>query len=307
MSSYRLRVPVSKYGHVSYSTTYLLTVMIKNLFKYGIASIFLLSATGCASSYYSYKKAATPVEESLPRKSFAMIQNSIEMEACIEKNGTKEKICHSGKVGTTSSGMFVARSEVDEGVSYVLTAGHSCDTKTFQERFTNTGVTTKVLGHQMSVVTYYGKKYPATIVKIERQYDMCLLQVHGVMRHPKPIKVAKAPPRLGQRVYNLAAPLGIFSPKAVLTFEGLFAGYNSKGFGLFTLPTKPGSSGSSIVNANGEIVGMIFAGFRQIENIAITSPHEAIRIFVSKTVAIGEMALFNEKKLVEQRIIELIK
>jgi len=73
------------------------------------------------------------------------------------------------------------------------------------------------------------------------------------------------------------------------------------------LPTKPGSSGSSIVNANGEIVGMIFAGFRQIENIAITSPHEAIRIFINKTVAIGEMALFNEKKLVEQRIIELIK
>ena len=281
--------------------------MIKNLLKYTIALIFLLSASGCASSYFSYKMAAIPVEERLPRKSFAMIQNSIEMEACVPKSESNEKICHTGKVGTTSSGMFVARSEVDEGVSYVLTAGHSCDTKTFRERFTNTGIQTKVLGHQMSVVTYYGKKYPATVVKIERQYDMCLLQVHGVMRHPRPVKVAKSGPRLGQRVYNLAAPLGIFSPRAVLTFEGLFAGHNNKGFGLYTLPTKPGSSGSSIVNSDGEIVGMIFAGFRQIENIAITSPHEAIRIFINKTVAIDEMALFNEKEMVQQRIMELLK
>ena len=45
----------------------------------------------------------------------------------------------------------------------------------------------------------------------------------------------------------------------------------------------------------------------QIENIAITSPHEAIRIFINKTVAIGEMALFNEKEMVQQRIIELLK
>jgi len=52
---------------------------------------------------------------------------------------------------------------------------------------------------------------------------------------------------------------------------------------------------------------MIFAGYTQIESIAITSPHEAIRIFINKTVALGEMALFNEKKLVEKRIIELIK
>ena len=223
------------------------------------------------------------------------------------KRDSSEKICHTGKVGTTSSGIFVAKSEVDEDVSYVLTAGHSCDTKTFLERFTSTGVEAKVLGHKMSVVTYYGKKYPATVVKIESQYDMCLLQIHGVMKHPRAVKVAKLPPRRGQRVYNLSAPLGIFSPKAVLTFDGLFAGYNNKGYALYTLPTKPGSSGSSILNAEGEIVGMIFAGYTQIESIAITSPHEAIRIFINKTVALGEMALFNEKKLVEKRIIELIK
>ena len=300
-------MPISKYGHVSYSTTYLLTVMIKNPAKYIVAITFLFCTSGCASSYYSYKKVATPVEEMLPRKSFALIQNSIEMEACLKKNESNEKICHTGKVGTTSSGMFVARSEVDEDVSYVLTAGHSCDTKTFRERFTNTGVETKVLGHQMSVVTYYGKKYPATIVKIEPQYDMCLLQVHGIMHHPRPVKVSKNPPRKGQRVYNLAAPLGIFSPRTVLTFIGLFAGHNGKGFGLYSLPTKPGSSGSSIVNADGEIVGMIFAGFRQIENIAITSPHKAIRIFINRSVAIGEMALFNQKKMVEQRLMQILK
>lgn len=281
--------------------------MIKNPFKYAAALIFLLSATGCASSYYCYKKAATPAEEMLPRKSFAFIQNSIEMKACLPKNESREEICHTGKVGTNSSGIFVARSEVDEGVSYVLTAGHSCDTKTFQERFTSTGVVTQVMGQQLSVITYYGKKYPATIVKIEKQYDMCLLQVHGVGRHPKPVKVSPSLPKRGARVFNLAAPLGIFHPKMVLTFEGLFSGYDKSGYSLYTLPTKPGSSGSSIFNASGEIVGMIFAGYRQIENVAIASPHHAIRVFLKNNIAVGEMALFNQKKLVEQRIIELIK
>ena len=281
--------------------------MIKNLAKYIIVAIFLFSATGCASSYYSYKKAATPAEEMLPRKSFAFIQNSIEMKACLPKSDSREEICHTGKVGTNSSGMFVGRSTVDEGVSYVLTAGHSCDTKTFQERFTSSGVVTTVLGQQLSVTTYYGKKYPATIVKIEKQYDMCLLQVHGVMRHPRPAKIAGEAPRPGQRVYNLAAPLGIFHPKMVLTFEGLFSGHNKSGYALYTMPTKPGSSGSSVFNANGEIVAMIFAGYRQIENVAITSPHHAIRVFLKNNIELGEMALFNQKKLVQQRIIELIK
>ena len=126
-------------------------------------------------------------------------------------------------------------------------------------------------------------------------------------RHPRSVKLAEAGPRPGERVYNLTAPLGIFNPEMVITFEGLFAGYNEKGYALYSLPTKPGSSGSPVFNSAGEVIGMIFAGFTRIENIAITSPQSALRGFIKNNMELGEMALSSLKKIQEQRIIEQLR
>jgi len=216
-----------------------------------------------------------------------------------------EKNCRSGDVVTNSSGLFVGRSSIDDTIAYVLTAGHSCDTKSLN--LDTAGVETEILGQNMTATTYHGKTYPVTIVKIETQYDMCLLQVHGISSHPRAVKVAKEGPKPGERVYNLAAPLGIFNPEMVITFEGLFSGYNKQGYALYSLPTKPGSSGSPVFNSDGEIVGMIFAGFTRIENIAITSPHAALRIFIKNGMALGEMALFSRQKILQQSIIERLR
>jgi len=307
MSSYHIRVPVGKYGHGSYSITYLFYVMIKNLKKYVTAVIFLFCTPGCASSYYSYRMVTTSPAERMPRKAFTLIQNVISARACMPQSDDKEKICHSGKVTTNSSGLFIGRSSIDDTIAYVLTAGHSCDTKTFKDRFDSTGVETEILAQNMTAVTYYGKSHPATIVKIESQYDMCLLQIHGISNHPRPVKVAEEGPRPGERVYNLTAPLGIFNSKMVITFEGLFAGYNEEGYALYSLPTKPGSSGSAVFNSSGEVIGMIFAGFTRIENIAITSPQSALRTFIKNNMALGEMALFSRQKIQQQLIIERLR
>ena len=302
-----MRVPVGKYGHGSYSITYLFYVMIKNLFKYAAALIFLLSATGCASSYYSYKQAATSIEEKLPRKSFALIKNSVTIRACFKQDANKPPICHTGTLAGSSSGMFVARSEVDANVSYVLTAGHSCSTDTFKERFSFPSITTEILKQNLEVVTYYGKKYRASTVKTQKKHDMCLLYVHDIDRHPRPVQLSSAPPRRGQEVYNLAAPLGIFYPKMVMTMHGFFSGHDRNGYAHFTIPTKPGSSGSVILDSTGKIVGMIFAGYRGIENIAISSSHALLSSFLKNTIAMGEMALFASKKMEQQLIIDRLK
>ena len=282
-------------------------MMTKNLKKSITAVIFLFCTSGCASSYYSYKMVTTSPAERMPRKSFVLIRNVISVRACMSQSNDKEKICNSGKVTTNSSGLFVGRSSVEDSIGYVLTAGHSCDTKVFKERFDVAGVESEVLDQNMTAVTYYGKVYPVTVVKIETQYDMCLLQVHGISRHPRSVKLAEAGPRPGEKVYNLAAPLGIFNPKMVITFEGLFAGYNEEGYALYSLPTKPGSSGSPVFNSTGEVIGMIFAGFTRIENIAITSPQSALRGFIKNNMELGEMALSSLKKIQEQRIIEQLR
>ena len=41
-------------------------------------------------------------------------------------------------------------------------------------------------------------------------------------------------------------------------------------------------------------MGVIFAGYRTIENVALSSPLVAIRVFLKKAIAKGEMQLWEE-------------
>ena len=279
----------------------------KVLKKYGILYMILIMASGCASSYYAFDELLKTTEEKLPRQSFALIKNSLDLKACPSFMTGDKPLCQTATLSSSSSGMFVGRSKVDKTVGYVLTAGHSCDAEGFKKKYDKPGVEITIEAQRMNIITYHGQSYPATIVKMTKQYDMCLLQVHGIANHPESVAVAKEPPTQTEKVYNIAAPLGLFNAKMVFMFTGYFAGYNQKGYALYTLPTKPGSSGSSILNEDGEIVGMIFAGYRSIESIAITSPHHAISEFVKQGIMLGELALNVRQKLVKAKILELIR
>ena len=63
---------------------------------------------------------------------------------------------------------------------------------------------------------------------------------------------------------------------------------------MYTIPTKPGSSGSPILNKENKLIGVIFAGYPVMENIGLSSPLVAIRIFLKKSIARGEMKLWEE-------------
>ena len=92
----------------------------------------------------------------------------------------------------------------------------------------------------------------------------------------------------------MAAPHGLFWSGTVLIFKGIFSGYHNRGYSVYTIPTKPGSSGSPIINSKNKLVGVIFAGYRMIENVGLSSPLVAIKVFLKKSIAKGEMGLWEQ-------------
>ena len=79
-------------------------------------------------------------------------------------------------------------------------------------------------------------------------------------------------------IINIAAPKGIFNHQAVPIFEGRFSGNvpsDKKVLkSMFTLSVAPGSSGSMVLNENGELVGMITGtSIEMSSQIALGVPH----------------------------------
>ncbi len=224
----------------------------------------------------------------LPRTSFIKYTHASLVEICDDKT----KFCARSEAASMSSGMFVKHSEVKKNHSYILTTGHSCQ-PTLKGVIKERGLTITPLATQHRIEDWYGKRYLAQVVRIDKKFDLCLLIVAGVPNSRHAVPLAPHPAKLGEKVYNLASPKGIFNKGMVLTFEGFFSGTSPFGSDIYSIPTKPGSSGSSVLNRRGKIVGILFAGFPQMENIAVVVPLYAIKRFLKEAYAGGEMVLWN--------------
>ena len=259
--------------------------------KFLILSLLLL--TSCVSGCVTINNKTPDSEEILPRHAFVQIQHSVEVQGCgLDAKNGKEK-CQKAVMQYVSSGAYVFHSEVSQGTSYVLTAGHSCESK-FPKTQIIDGFRVENKGSTFKTRDINGFQHEAEVIMINRRFDLCLLQVSNVIMSPPVLQLADKEPKRGETVTNMAAPHGLFWPGTVLIFKGQFSGYHDKGFSVYTIPTKPGSSGSPIINKDNKLVGVIFAGYRTIENVGLSSPLVAIKVFLKKAIAKGEMQLWEK-------------
>mgnify|MGYP003145603722 CR=1 FL=1 len=257
--------------------------------KFLILSLLLL--TSCVSGCVTINNKPDNSEEILPRHAFVQVQQSVEVEGCGLDTKTKEEKCQTAVMQYVSSGAYVFHSEVSQGTSYVMTAGHSCESKIPKKQIVD-GFRIENKGAKFKAVDLNGFQHEAVVVMVNKRFDLCLLSVSNVLTNPPVLKIADKEPKRGETVTNMAAPHGLFWPGTVLIFKGQFAGYHDRGYSVYTIPTKPGSSGSAIINKKNELVGVIFAGYRMIENVGLSSPLVAIKVFLKKAIAKGEMELW---------------
>ena len=159
----------------------------------------------------------------------------------------------------------------------VLTAAHVC-TEDVPETYTHKGVTISILtSTKIRLRSPLGKSTSGLIVKLDDDLDLCLLRPGRT--YSDPVEIADKHPSLGDKVYAISAPFGIADKNLALIFSGYYSG-TSMGIHYYTIPTRPGSSGSAVLNESWEVVGTLHAAFRSIESIGLGAGLQDVRSFI---------------------------
>ena len=148
----------------------------------------------------------------LPRQSFVKVEKALTVNACDDNTG-----CMSQLLRSVASGVVVHSTLKG---AYVLTAAHVCDDDDVKAQFV--GLPDVKFSSEFMVRTLENERKPVKILESNMKHDICMLWVENLFELAVPI--SPSAPKPGERVFNIAAPLGIFSKNMVPIFEGFYNG-----------------------------------------------------------------------------------
>ena len=170
-----------------------------------------------------------------------------------------------------ATGFSIAATDV---VSYVLTNQHVCSMRGNAE---------------YTLTLRSGAKVRATFVRADSLADICLLKANAVI---PPLPLAKHNATQGDKVITMGGPDGVYP----LIVDGFISGYydmhmrqDDDDDGEFevhfraqvmSVPVYHGSSGSPVLNMDGEVVGIVFAVRGEKEHISFMVPLSEIQRFL---------------------------
>ena len=220
----------------------------------------------------------------LKRNSFTLVEVSHSLIAtrCLGEND----ICKDAPTGIEVRSMQARGSGVVVGhrreMTYIMTAGHVCEHR-FPELVEFDGISyatkpkTKIIFYDL-----YGASHSGIALYVDLDTDVCIVESKGTWGDA--VEIAEEMPRHGERVFNIAAPFGIYSPQMVLLFEGYYSGTDMGGNEFFTIPCRPGSSGSPVFNSDGELISIIHSASPRFENLGLGSRLEIVRATIEAHV-----------------------
>jgi hypothetical protein len=217
----------------------------------------------------SYEKSMIPYQNFVHLNKLIMTRKLANGET--EYCKSEEDNCDSITEYTSASGIVVNK---DKNKLKILTVDHWCSESMMESLSLMYRNEEKdyIMPDLLLEVAFYGKTYRAKILEVDQVNDICLLEIESEFAYKaKNINIAKVKPKIGEKVYAISSPAGVSSHKIRLEFHGNWAGCDDEltylPYCYFTIPAAPGSSGSGVFNAKGELVSLIsisMTGFDQI-------------------------------------------
>ena len=233
--------------------------MVRNTFL--TFFLFLISLLISCSLNTQVNKKLTTAKKSFTRVDVFLIDEECAKASCLFPQSIITYATASGSVVQIKNKYFI------------LTAAHVCNSNghIFGPK--------EVQYHEVKFVLTDrdNKEIRGTVAKVDFDSDICLLYSEEISGPP--LKLSSKKPEYADRIYNIASPLGISHKEMVLLFEGHYSD-NIDLNAYYTIPTTQGSSGSPILNSNGELIGMIHSVHGRFHHIAVSPTYATLWNFL---------------------------
>lgn len=206
-----------------------------------------------------------------PTKSFVKIIHTINIISCSDPN---DKNCPIGVSTRSGSGISVY---LVPNITTIVTAGHVCDIGP-TDKIKSYNQTVEVLDFQNRV----HQAYPVLISHNNQKgaIDGCILYVPSL--EVPGVKLSNSIPLVGEDLYYIGAPMGIYHAPNPLIFKGVYSGDINPSTSQITAPAMGGASGSGILNMRNEIVGVIWGTNLHFNHTSVMTNPKSFRLFLNK-------------------------